>query len=123
MQESFVLSVNDAFAKLLSTLALQYGKMASNVWVEQSEQQSILEASHSMVHAFKLFTQCIGHDLRTPIQALIFSNLKATRIVQKMSAHAPRPMPHAPRPTPHAPCTCRMPHVLHAHARAQVVAA
>ena len=68
-EELVVLSLNDLVAKLSATLALQFGQMASNQWEERTRQAGILEASHSMVEGFKLFTQCIGHDLRTPIQA------------------------------------------------------
>ena len=82
--EAQINSAIDIFAKVSATLALQYGQLASSVWEERTQQESILQASHSMVQGFKMFTQCIGHDLRTPLQALLFSKFKAVDIVEEL---------------------------------------
>ena len=58
-----------------ATLTLQHGLVASAEREERSAQESILQASKSMVDAFKMFTQCLGHDLRTPLQAAITRRL------------------------------------------------
>ena len=85
-QEQLLLTWVDVIAKASATIVYQHGNMASSNWKERTEQASLLQASHSVVAGFKLFTQCIGHDLRTPMQALIFSNLKARQITQELIA-------------------------------------
>ena len=85
-QEQLLLTWVDVITKASATIVYQHGNMASSNWKERTEQASLLQASHSVVAGFKLFTQCIGHDLRTPMQALIFSNLKARQITQELIA-------------------------------------
>ena len=58
--------------------------MASHIWQARTDHANILQTSSAVAEGFKLFTQCIGHDLRTPMQALIFSNFKAQRNVRDL---------------------------------------
>ena len=66
-QETAVLTLTDLLAKAGCTLSLQYGQMASHIWEARTEHENILQTSTAIAEGFKLFTQCIGHDLRTPM--------------------------------------------------------
>ena len=82
-QEDIAFTACDIAAKAFLTIALQSGAFASSTWQERTDSKSMLQDSHSVVEGFKIFTQCIGHDLRTPMQALVFSNFSAQTLLRE----------------------------------------
>ena len=78
--EALLLSTASVAVEVIAAIALQYGVLVST----ETEERAMLKSSHAMAKGFKLFTQSIGHDLRTPLQALVFANLKSISLLKRM---------------------------------------
>eukprot|EP00966_Prymnesium_polylepis_P123974 2866873-Prymnesium_polylepis.2 len=88
--ESLVYAYSDGIAKALTSLVLYNGSAAIQDWEAQMAAQRSLASKEVMIGALKEFTQSIGHDLRTPLQALVFCNLRAQDAIDSaLTACAP----------------------------------
>ena len=83
--ESLLLSATAISEGVVSALVLQYGTTATAKWEEREEARAALETSRGVAHGFKVFTQCVGHDLRTPLQALVFANLRSLSLIATLA--------------------------------------
>ena len=71
--ESQLLGLGDFFAKQLAAVILTQGASISADAVFQDKQRSLLNYERGRVGMLQTFARSMGHDLRTPLQALIFS--------------------------------------------------
>lgn len=72
--ERTLLALSDFAAKVVATVVLMHNSNVAAETMYQERQQTLLEQARVKAGVLQTFAQSMGHDLRTPLQALAFSS-------------------------------------------------
>lgn len=71
--ERSLLSLSDFAAKMIATAVLMHGANVSADIDYRAKHTTLLDTERERVGALQTFAKSMGHDMRTPLQALVFS--------------------------------------------------